>query len=306
MICAGRILKVRDKELHFGTRTFLMGVVNVSPDSFSGDGCRSIESAVELALQHVANGADIVDIGGQSTRPAGFTGLPGYTPVTEQMELERVLPVISGVRKSSDVIISVDTFSPFVLEKSLHAGADILNSIWGLDERASGAKLPESSEMSLIEMAVKYRCPVIIMHNRMHKNLPEYPAGVVSEVREYLLKSAQRAIQSGISEDAIILDPGIGFGKTPAQSLELLGNLQEVTKLGFPTLLGASRKSVIGKITSKAVGERAYGTAAIVALGVCAGVDIMRVHDVVQMSDCIKVADAMVRGWRPDDWLSTL
>ena len=170
MICAGRILKIRNKELHFGTRTFLMGVVNVSPDSFSGDGLSSTESAIELALQHIANGADIIDIGGQSTRPAGFTGLPGYTPITEQTELERVLPVISGVRKGSDVIISVDTFSPFVLENSLHAGADILNSIWGLDERASGAELAESAQTSLIEIAVKCRCPVVIVHNKVHKN----------------------------------------------------------------------------------------------------------------------------------------
>jgi dihydropteroate synthase len=269
-----------------------MGIVNASPDSFSGDGCAGSAQALDLALQHIANGADIIDIGGQSTRPAGFTGLPGYIPIDERVELERVLPIIIELRKHSDVIISVDTFSPYVLEKCLESGADILNSIWGLDIHRSGINLPMSSHTDLTTIVAKSKCPVVIMHN---KNVAEYSNGVVSEVKDYLFQSAQQAIKSGISEDHIILDPGIGFGKTPAQSLELLSNLHELTQLGFPTLLGTSRKSVIGKLTGKTPEQRIYGTAATIALGIQSGIDIVRVHDVAQMLDCIKVADAIAR-----------
>jgi dihydropteroate synthase len=278
-------LKIRNKELCFGTRTFLMGIVNVSPDSFSGDGCQSTQEAVDLALQHINNGADIIDIGGQSTRPAGFTGLPGYIPISEQDELDRVIPVITELRKSSDVIISVDSFVPAVLQKSLEAGADISNSIWVRPD--------------LLEVAGKNCCPVILMHN---KDTVEYNNGVIEEVKQYLLHSVSIASQAGVAEDCIILDPGIGFGKTPQQSVELLSALHEITGLGFPSLLGTSRKSVIGKLTDKEPKQRTYGTAATIALAISAGVDIIRMHDVAAMSDCIKVADAIVRNWRPSDW----
>ncbi len=296
-----KVLKVRHKELRFGTRTFLMGIVNVSPDSFSGDGCSSTQAAIDLALDHIGNGADIIDIGGQSTRPAGFSGLPGYIAVPEQIELERVLPVIEEVRKHSDVIISIDTFSPFVLERSLQAGADILNSIWAFDEGKSGRLFLDSTQASLLDLVKHHQCPVVIMHN---KNMPDYPDGVATEVKDYLLQSASRAMQAGLSEHAIILDPGIGFGKTAQQSLELLSNLQQLTMLGFPTLLGTSRKSMIGKLTEREPAKRVYGTAATVTLGITSGVDIVRVHDVAQIADCAKVADAIVRGWRPEDWFS--
>jgi dihydropteroate synthase len=240
----------------------------------------------------LAHGADIIDIGGQSTRPAGFTGLPGYTPVDEEVELERVLPIVTELRKQSDAIISIDTFSPYVLENCLKAGVDILNSIWGIEEASSGFSLPKSSHTSLIKIATQYKCPVIIMHNKV---TTEYPNGLVNEVKDFLLQSARKAAAARIPEEHIVLDPGIGFGKTPAQSLELLSHLKEFTALGFPTLLGTSRKSFIGKLIDKVPKERVYGTAATVALAVAAGIDIIRAHDVAQMSDCIKVSDAIVR-----------
>lgn len=272
-------LRVRNHELCFGSRTFVMGIVNVTPDSFSGDGVLNPEAAVHLALKHIEAGADIIDIGGQSTRP-------GYEPIDEKAEIGRILPVITALRKVSDVIISVDTFVPSVFEKAVEAGCDILNSIWGLND-------------GLLAVLKNKPLPVVIMHN---KNDPVYPKGVIAEVSGQLQKQALRALAAGLEVEQIILDPGIGFGKTAEQNLQVLSSLDKLTCLGFPTLIGTSRKSTIGKLIDRPVVERRFGTAATVALAVAYGIDIVRVHDLQEMIDVARVSDAIVRNWRPENW----
>ena len=274
-----RVLKIRNRELRFGERTFVMGIVNVSPDSFSGDGLSDPEKAIELALKQLEEGADLVDVGGQSTRP-------GHTQISEEVEIERVLPVIAGIRARSDAIISIDTYRPKVFLQAQKAGADILNSIWGLKEE--------------LEKTLRaHPCPLILMHN---KQVAEYKNGVVDEVRNYLAEQGKRALSLGLSHDEIVIDPGIGFGKTADHNLELLANMKELTSLGFPTLLGTSRKSTIGKILGKDAHDRIWGTASSTALAVAAGIDIVRVHDVAETVDVVRIADAIVRKWRPAHW----
>ncbi len=272
-------LTIRNKQLKFGERTFVMGIVNVTPDSFSGDGIVDTDRAVSLALEQIKQGADLIDIGGQSTRP-------GHTAISEEEEAERVLPVLTKLRRFTDAIISIDTYSPAVLTEALECGADILNSVWGL-------------EKGLLDSVKHHRCPVVIMHN---KASAVYAESVVSEVCSYLKQAANQALQCGLSQDQIILDPGIGFGKTADHNVEMLAGLSNLTALGFPVLLGTSRKSTIGKLTGRPAHERVFGTAATVALGIEAGVDIVRVHDVAEIIDTVRVADAIVRQWRPSHW----
>ncbi len=259
-----------------------MGIVNATPDSFSGDGTPQSGRAIRRAVAQSNAGADIVDIGGESTRP-------GHTPVSEDVERQRLLPVIRGARTvlGADAIISADTFKPAVFRAAYEAGADILNSIWGLNEE-------------LLAAAVECNVPVVIMHN---KAVAVYERDVVDEVLSFLDEAAARAHKAGIPQAHIILDPGIGFGKLPDHNLAVLSSLHRFVKLGFPTLLGSSRKSTIGKVTGKAPEGRVYGTAATVALAIAAGVDLVRVHDVPQMLDVTRMSDAVVRGWRPDDWM---
>ncbi|MDP3507444.1 MAG: dihydropteroate synthase [Candidatus Melainabacteria bacterium] len=273
------MLTIRNKQLKFGERTFVMGIVNVTPDSFSGDGIVDTDSAVSLALEQIKQGADLVDLGGQSTRP-------GHTAISEEEEAERVLPVLTKLRRYSDAIISIDTYRPAVLTEALNCGADLLNSVWGL-------------EKGLLESVRHHQCPVVIMHN---KASAVYAKSVVSEVCSYLKQAANQAVQCGLTQNQIILDPGIGFGKTADHNIEMLAGLNNLTALGFPVLLGTSRKSTIGKLTGRPAHERVFGTAATVALGIEAGVDIVRVHDVAEIIDTVRVADAIVRQWRPSHW----
>jgi dihydropteroate synthase len=257
-----------------------MGIVNATPDSFSGDGRPETDAAIAYALEQHAAGADLLDVGAESTRP-------GHAPITVTQELARLIPVIRGVREAApEAVISADTFKAGVFRAAHAAGADILNSIWGLDDE-------------LLEAAVACDVPVIVMHN---KRVAIYEHDVVDEVLLYLETQAVRATRAGIARERIILDPGIGFGKLPDHNLALLASLERITALGFPTLLGTSRKSTIGLLTGKPVEERVFGTAASVALGVAAGIDIVRVHDVAAMRDAVAVADAVVRGWRPQGW----
>jgi len=272
-------LQIRNKKLTFGNRTYIMGIVNVTPDSFSQDGIVDAQTAVSYALKQIESGADLIDIGGQSTRP-------GYESIDEKTEIERVVPVITALRKVSDVIISVDTFSPVVLEQSLASGADILNSIWGLTDE-------------LLPIIKQKQVPVIIMHNRDNQL---YPQGLMVDVLDYFSTAANKALQAGLKHEQIILDPGIGFAKNADQNLEVLSQLKKISELGFPTLIGTSRKSTIGKLTDKSVDQRAFGTAATVAYAIAQLADIVRVHDVKEIADVVKVSDALVRGWRPDNW----
>jgi dihydropteroate synthase len=274
-------LRIRGTLLRWGAQTYVMGIVNATPDSFSGDGLESPIAACAHAIAQHNAGADILDVGGESTRP-------GHQAVEELVEIGRIVPVIRDVRRRlPDAPISVDTYKPNVLRAACEAGADLVNSVWGLPD-------------DLLEIVAEYRMPVVAMHNQSGT---EYRGGVVDDVLRFLNDCATRAIARGIAREAIVLDPGIGFGKTADQNIEVLQRLDRIVALGFPTMIGASRKSTIGRLTGREAVDRIYGTAATTALAVAAGIDIVRVHDVAAARDASAVADAIVRGWRPVEWM---
>jgi dihydropteroate synthase len=280
MVAGRGVMRLRGRSFAWGERTYLMAIVNVTPDSFSGDGQTQIDEAIDYAVKQWNAGADMLDIGGESTRP-------GHAPVDEATELARVVPVIAGVRaRLRDAVISVDTYKAGVVRAAHEAGADIVNSVWGTPD-------------DLLAAAAEYNMPIAVMHNQRGT---QYDKDVVDAVVDFLRDCAERALLCGIGPERILLDPGIGFGKTPNHNIRLLRNLDRVCALGFPTLLGTSRKSTIGKLTGREAHERIYGTAATTALGISAGIDIVRVHDVAQNRDVISVSDAIVRDWRPSGW----
>lgn len=269
-----------------------MGIINVTPDSFSGDGLLgedAVAAAVAQAVQFVGEGADIVDIGGESTRP-------GSVPVTDDVELERVLPVIRAVRRAVDVPISVDTYRASVAEAALDSGADWVNDVWGL-----------RMDNRMASVVAAAGCPVVIMHNRsrpkdvdQEQRLGGRYVGVdyddlVADVIRELGESIEIAHAAGIRDDQIIVDPGIGFGKTVEQNFELLDRLGELKALGYPILLGTSRKSFVGYALDLPPDQRLEGTAASVAIGIDRGADIVRVHDVAAMVRVAKTTDLIVR-----------
>jgi len=273
-------LHLRGSTFAWGERTYLMAIVNATPDSFSGDGRSDAASAIEHALAQWKAGADILDIGGESTRP-------GHETIDEATEIARVVPVIASVRERvPDAVISIDTYKPAVARAAHDAGADMINSVWGAPER-------------LIDVAVEREMAFVAMHNQQGT---DYSGDLVDAVASFLLDCARRAHGAGVPGEAIVLDPGIGFGKTPDQNLTLLRNLERICELGYATLLGASRKSTIGRLTGRDPHERMYGTAATTALGIAHGIDIVRVHDVGAQRDVIRVSDAIVRDWRPAGW----
>lgn len=273
-------LRLRARELPWGERTYVMGIVNVTPDSFSGDGLSTPEAAVAHALMQHEHSSDILDIGAESTRP-------GHAPVDPQTESARLLPVVEGVRRIlPDAIISADTHKPSVFFQAHAAGADMLNSVRGLPD-------------ALLEAAAACGAPVVVMHNRTHAC---YEGDVMDEVLRFLEEAATRAVRAGIPQEHVILDPGIGFGKTADQNIAVLRDLARLVALGFPTLIGTSRKSTIGKLTGRTPDQRTYGTSATTALAIAAGIDIVRVHDVEQARDTVSVSDAIVRDWRPAQW----
>ena len=274
-------MRLRGRKFAWGERTYLMAIVNVTPDSFSGDGNTQTGEAIAYAVRQWKAGADMVDIGGESTRP-------GHEAVDEDTEMSRVLPVIAGVRsRVPDAVISVDTYKPAVARAAHAAGADLINSVWGAPEE-------------LLAVAAELEMPISAMHNQRGTH---YDEDVVEAVLAFLRDCAQRALVAGIPPERIMVDPGIGFGKTPNHNIRLLRNLARICELGFPTLLGTSRKSTIGKLTGREPHERIYGTAATTALGIAAGIDVVRVHDVAQNRDVISVSDAIVRDWRPSGWI---
>jgi dihydropteroate synthase len=276
-------LHVRGRSFEWGSRTYVMGIVNVTPDSFSGDGRADAQSAVAHGVAQAQAGSDIVDIGAESTRP-------GHAPVDEETERARLIPVVRGLRQAlPDAVLSVDTYKPGVLRAAIAAGADMLNSVWGLPDK-------------LLAAAAECGVPVAIMHN---KTQAQYDGNVMDEVLAFLDDAAQRAMRAGIARESILLDPGIGFGKTPDHNIEVLRELHRLPSLGFPTLLGTSRKSTIGKLTGRRQPqERLFGTAATTALAVAARIDVVRVHDVAETRDVVSVSDAIVRDWRPATWMS--
>jgi dihydropteroate synthase len=274
-------LEVRGKRLTWGVQTYVMAIVNVTPDSFSGDGLDDTRAAVAHAFAQWGAGADLLDVGGESTRP-------GHRPIDEETEIGRILPVIEEVRAHlPHAPVSVDTYKPAVARAARRAGADIVNSVWGAPD-------------DLLDVAAELRAPIVAMHNQHGTH---YESDVVDAVLRYLDDCATRAVLRGIPSEHVLLDPGIGFGKTADQNVAVLRSLDRVVGLGFPTLIGASRKSTIGKLTGRAAHERVFGTAAITALAVRAGIDVVRVHDVAAARDAVAIADAVVRDWRPQGWI---
>lgn len=268
-------LEMHGRRFEWGERTFVMGIINATPDSFSGDGVyHDIAAACARALAFADSGADIIDIGGESTRP-------GHQPVNEAEELQRVMPVVTAIRAAVDIPISIDTFKPAVAKAAFAAGADMVNCVWG-------------AVPGIVSAAASAAAPLVIMHNR---TTAEYPTDCVAEVIESLERSAQTAIDGGVAAERIIVDPGIGFGKAAEHNVEILHRLGElVDRLPYPLLVGTSRKSFIGKITGLGVDERMAPTAASVALAVAAGADIVRVHDVRDMVAAVRVAEAICSG----------
>lgn len=276
--------------LNFGQQTYIMGIINVTPDSFSGDGLAASQNPVAAALKQaegfVQSGAHILDIGGESTRP-------GAEPVTAEQELERVLPVVKALVKSDfPTLISVDTYRASTAQVALEAGADWINDVWGLQ-----------ADHALADICSQAGVPVVLMHNRSKASqavLGRYVGveyeNLLEDVKRELLASVEIARASGIEDRNIILDPGIGFGKTVEQNLELLNRLDEIRGLGFPLLLGPSRKSFIGYTLDLPPEDRLEGTAAAVAVGITRGADIIRVHDVAFMAKVARMTDAIVRG----------
>lgn len=260
-------------DFRWGERTYVMGIINVSPDSFSGDGICSVAAAVEQAKRFVAEGADILDIGGESTRPDS-------KPVSEEQEIERVIPVIEAISAEVDVPLSIDTYKAGVASLALEAGADMVNDIWGLKKGTETACL-----------AARKGIPMILMSNQRE----EPASSIVPAVLSDLESAIKKAISAGIPESDIIVDPGIGFGKTVVQNLEIIYRLGEIRRLGKPVLLGTSRKSVIGWTLGVSEDDRLEGTAATVAIGIAAGADIVRVHDVKSMKRVARMSDAIVR-----------
>jgi len=277
-----RVLRCRGRELALGEKTLVMGIINVTLDSFSGDGLGdNIAAAIAQGKQMAADGADVLDVGGESTRPEA-------EPVSLDDELARVLPVIEGLTREVEVPISVDTYKCAVAEEALAKGAVIVNDISGLH-----------FDENMARVAADAGAAAIVMHIRgtpreMQKD-PKYD-DVIGEIGDYLEEGIARAEAAGLTRDRIVVDPGFGFGKTVEHNLELLRRLREFRCLGCAVMIGTSRKSTIGKLLGDAPAhERAMGTAATVALAIAAGADIVRVHDVKEMAQVARVADAVVR-----------
>ncbi|WP_445613333.1 dihydropteroate synthase [Geobacillus sp. YF-1] len=266
-------LQCRGHEFDLSKKTLIMGIVNVTPDSFS-DGGRfyDIENAVKHAKRLVAEGADIIDIGGESTRP-------GADPVPLDEELRRVIPAVKAIAEAVNVPISIDTYKAEVARQAIEAGAHIINDVWGA-----------KADPDMARVAATYGVPIILMHNRRDMAYRELISDMIADLQE----SIRIAKGAGVKEENIILDPGIGFAKTVEHNLEVMRRLDEFAALGYPLLLGTSRKRFIGHVLNVPVEERMEGTGATVCLGIVKGVHIVRVHDVLPIARMVKMMDAML------------
>lgn len=290
-------MTIGPRRFTWGERTFVMGIVNVTPDSFSGDGLLadaplassdvarsgdvpdSITAAVAQSQSMAADGADLLDIGGESTRP-------GHDEVATDDEIRRVVPVIEAIRRAlPDMPLSVDTTKPAVAEAALAVGADLVNHVWGVAE-----------DDGIARVAAVHGAPLVLMHNRAE---PRYD-DLVAEVIADLAAAIERAVRAGVGREQLIVDPGFGFGKTPEQNVAILASLGRLRVLGRPILLGTSRKSTLGRILDLPADQRVEATLATTALGIAAGVDMIRVHDVLANVRAARTADAIIRGtWLP-------
>ncbi len=267
--------------LTWGARTYVTGIINVTPDSFSGDGLGGdVGAAVEQALRFQDEGADILDIGAESTRP-------GNQRVSVEEELQRLLPTLEAVAKRVDLPISVDTYKAEVARCAIDAGAVIINDIWGL-----------KAEPDLAQVAAHAGAGLVLMHNQSGTEYQDLLPDVISSLQS----SVAAALEAGVPKQNIVIDPGIGFGKTPDHNLAVLAGLQNLKTIGCPVLVGTSRKSTLGLLLDLPTDQRVEGTAATVALAIAGGADMVRVHDVKEMVRVCRVTDAVVRGWRPQGW----
>lgn len=283
-----------DPFLSFGRQTYIMGIVNVTPDSFSGDGLLSqkdvVRAALEQASRFIEGGAHILDIGGESTRP-------GSTAVSASEELDRILPVIEAISDLKlDILLSVDTYKASVAETALKNGVHWINDVWGL-----------RADPEMVRVAASSQAPVVLMHNRSQAGKVvlkerlggQYTAGkynsFMEDVKQDITALVDYALMNGVLAEQIILDPGLGFGKTVEQNLELVKRLDEIKVLGYPVLLGPSRKSFIGYTLDLPPEERLEGTEAVCAVGITRGADILRVHDVEEIARLARMCDAILR-----------
>ena len=280
----------------WGERTFVMGILNVTPDSFSGDGLLDdetegergggagapdrVELAVATGRRMVAEGADILDVGGESTRP-------GHEAVSLEEERRRVVPVVAALRAAlPDTPLSIDTTKPAVAEAALAAGADLVNDVWGVGD-----------DDSLARLAADHGVPLVVMHNRAEARYTTFLPELIADLQ----RAIERALALGVRWDDLIVDPGFGFGKTATHNLELMRDFSALAMLGRPILLGASRKSTLGRVLDLPVSERLEATLATTALGIAGGADLVRVHDVQANVRAARISDAIVRGtWQPD------
>ncbi|MEP6751689.1 MAG: dihydropteroate synthase [Candidatus Dormiibacterota bacterium] len=261
------------RQFEWGSRTYVMGIVNVTPDSFSGDGLGDDRSAAaSQGMRMVQEGADFLDVGGESTRP-------GHVPITTAQEISRTETVVQRLSRESGVPVSIDSYKLDVAEAAVAAGATILNDIWGL-----------TRSPALANLAASHDCALVVMHNQ---DGTDYAGDIIGEIKRFLRESARLAVAAGVPRERVIIDPGIGFGKTAEQNWVVMRRLEELRELDLPILIGTSRKSFIGKVLDLPVGERIEGTAATVTAAVLRGADIVRVHDVQAMTRVARVADQM-------------
>lgn len=267
-------MKIGTKEFNLGERTFIMGILNVTPDSFSDGGkFNTLAKALEQVDKLVEEGVDIIDIGGESTRP-------GFLYVEEDDEIARVVPVIKAIKEKYDIAISIDTYKAKVAEEAVKAGADLINDVWGFKK-----------DLNMAKVAAKYNVPCCLMHNKSEK---EYD-NIIEDMHLELQESINIALEAGVKEKNIILDPGIGFGKTYEHNIEVMHNLEKFLDLGYPMLLATSRKSMIGLTLDLPTEERVEGTIATTVVGIMKGYDFVRVHDVKENKRAAQMTDAIIR-----------
>ncbi|MYL44326.1 dihydropteroate synthase [Virgibacillus halodenitrificans] len=266
------ILKMKRKELDLSARTHIMGILNVTPDSFSDGGSYdSKEKAIQQAIKMEEDGADIIDIGGESTRP-------NHQPVSLEEEIDRVIPIIKAIREYTNLPISIDTYKAETAKQAIEAGADIINDIWGAKR-----------EPEIARVAAQYNVPIILMHNRNNKNYTD----LIHDMKIDLKESIDIALDAGVQEDKIVLDPGVGFAKTAEDNLIVMNQLEQFVRIGYPVLLATSRKRFIGGVLDLPAEERDIGTGATTCLGITKGVQMVRVHNVKVNVELAKMMDAM-------------
>lgn len=267
-------MKIGNKEFDLKERTYIMGILNVTPDSFSDGGkFNEVDAALKRVKEMIEEGADIIDVGGESTRP-------NFEVVKEEEEINRVVPIIKAIKENFDIPVSIDTYKSKTAEAAINAGADIINDIWGFKKDRDMAKV-----------AAKYNVPCILMHNREEKEYNDLMKDVVFD----LVESINLALNAGVNRENIILDPGIGFAKTLNENLTVMNNLEKIKDLGYPVLLATSRKSMIGLTLDEPVDQRVEGTIATTVLGITKGCEFVRVHDIKENKRACVMTDAMLK-----------